>query len=183
MYLEIRPPRGTRRSATLALALLIVLAAGCKTESSTGVSPESANTNNASASAPPPANTSPSVNTSSPTAQPAGLSPTEVVRGYYEAGVRKDVAGVKRYLSRASLKRMEDAAKRQGKTLDQLFTEAAEMEARKPRPKFTNERIMGDTATVDIEVPEQPSLTMPLIREDGQWKLVFGQPKSGASRR
>jgi hypothetical protein len=185
MYLEIRPRGRTRAAAplALALALLFVLASGCTTESNTGNSPESANSNNAPVNAPPPANTSSAANTSASTAEPAGLSPTEVVRGYYEAGVRKDVAGVKKFLSRASLRRMEDAAKRQGKTLDQLFGEAAEMEARKPPPKFSNERIMGDKATVDIEAPDQPALTMPLVREDGEWKLVFGQPKSGATRR
>ncbi len=185
MYLEIRPPGRTRAAVplALALALLFVLTAGCAKESNTGNGPASANSNNAPASAPLPANTPSTANTSAPPAQPAGLSPTEVLRGYYEAGVRKDVAGVKRFLSRASLQRMEDAAKRQGKTLDQLFSEAAEMEARKPSPTFSNERIMGDKATVDIEIPGQPVLTMPLISEDGQWKLVFGQPKSGATRR
>ena len=185
MSLEILPHSRTRGSAplALALALLSVLAAGCAKESNTGAGPESANSNNAPASAPLPANTPTTANTSAPTAQPAGLSPTEDVRGYYEAGVRKDVAGAKRFLSRASLQRMEDAAKRQGKTLEQLFSEAAEIEAGKPPPTYKNERIMGDKATVDIETPGQPALTMPLISEDGQWKLVFGRPKSGATRR
>ena len=184
MNLKIRPQSRARTTAPLALALaLLALTAGCNKESHTGNSPESVNSNNAPASASPLAGTPLTANTTPSNAKPAGLSPTEVVRGYYEAGMRKDVAGVRRFLSRASLQRMEDAAKRQGKTLDQLFSEAAEMEARKPLPKFTNERIMGEAATVDIEVPDQPALTMPLIREDGAWKLVFGQPKSGTIKR
>ena len=194
MCLETRPPSRTRASAplALALALLFALAAGCNTESKTGNSPASANSNSAPASAsvnvPPPTNTSStantsSANTSSTAAQPAGLSPTEVVRGYYEAGVRKDVAGVKRFLSRDSLRLMEEIAKREGKTVDQLFSEATEMEAQKLPPTFGNERIAGDNATVDIERPGQPALTARLVKEDGQWKLVFGQPKGGATRR
>jgi hypothetical protein len=186
MYLEIRPTRRTRVAArlTLALALILALASGCATESNTGVGPGGANSNGASgAAAPPPANTPSTANAPPTTAQPAGLSPTEVVRGYYEAGVRKDVAGARRFLSRATLRMMEEMGRRQGKTLDQLFGEAAEAQAQKPQPGFTNERIMGDKATVDIEAPEQPALTMPLVREDGEWKLVFGRPKGGAAGR
>jgi hypothetical protein len=104
------------------------------------------------------------------------------VRGYYEAGVRKDTAGVKRFMSRDSLRLMEGVAKRAGKTLDQLFGEVAEMEALRPLPVFSNERITGDTAYVDIRVPGQPLVTTRLVKEDGEWKLAFGKPKSGSIR-
>jgi hypothetical protein len=180
MYFNIRPPCGTRTTAPIALslALFFALAAGCGTGSNSSNSPVSVDSNNA----PPPVNLPSSANTPSPTAKPAGLSPTEAVRGYYVAGIRNDVAGVKRFMSRASLQMMEEVAKREGKTLEQLFGEAAKREAGKPPPVFGNERIVGDTATVDIETPGQPALTMPLIKEDGQWKLAFGKPKSGATK-
>lgn len=97
--------------------------------------------------------------------------------------MRNDIAGVKRYLSRESLQMMENIAKREGKTLDELFNEAARMDARKPQPAFGNESITGDTATVDIQTPGQPALTMPLVKEDGEWKLAFGLPKGGAIKR
>lgn len=177
MYLKIRLPSRTRAAVPLALALALVFvpAAGCNTATQTGNSPESANSSNVPANAPvnapTPADTSPSA------ATPAGLSPTEVARGYYEAGMRKDIAGVKRFLSRDSLRLMEDVAKRAGKTLDQLFTEAAEMEALRPLPVFSNERITGDTAYVDIKAPGQPVATTRLVKEDGEWKLSFGKPK------
>ena len=185
MHLKIRSPSRRRGSAPFALALAIffVLAVGCNTESSINKSPESANSNNAPANALPPANTSSTANTSSSNAKPIDLSPTEAVRGYYEAGLRKDIAGVKRFLSRASLQMMEDIAKREGKTLDQLFSEAAKRDEGKPPPAFGNEIITGDTATVDIKTLGQPVLTMPLVKEDGEWKLVFGKPKSGAIKR
>ncbi len=164
MNLKIRLPSRAHATAPLALALaLFALTAGCNKDSNTGNSPENTNATNAPASASPPANTPSTANTSPLTAKPAGLSPTEAVKGYYEAGMRKDIAGVKRFLSRASLQLMEDIAKREGKTLDQLFSEAASMEARKPMPVFSNERIKGDTAAVDIQTPGNPLLTMPLL--------------------
>jgi hypothetical protein len=78
---------------------------------------------------------------------------------------------------------MEDVAQRQGKTLDQLFVEAADVDARKPPPVFSNERIGGNTAFVDIKFPGEPLRTMPLVKEGGEWKLAFGNPKSGTIKR
>lgn len=184
MNLKIRPLSRARTTAPLALALaLFTLTVGCNKDSNTGNSPESANSNNIPANASPLANKPPIANTSPATAKPVGLSPTEAVKGYYEAGMRKDIAGVKRFLSRPSLQMTEDIAKRQGKTLDQLFVEAADKDARKPLPVFSNEIITGDTATVDIKIVGEPLLTMPLVKEEGEWKLAFGKPKSGAIKR
>ena len=184
MILKIRPLSAARTTAPLALVLaLLALTAGCNKDSDTGHSPEVANSNNAPASASPLANTPPTAHTSPSTSIPAGPSPTEVVRGYYEAGKRKDVAGVKRLLSRQSLQLMEDVAKRQGQTLDQLFAEAADVDARKPPPAFSSERIARNTAFVDIETPGEPPRTVTLVKEGGEWKLAFGKPKSGAIKR
>lgn len=184
MHLKIRSLSAARTTAPLALALaLLALTAGCNKDSATGSSPGGANSNNVPASAPPLEDTPSTANASPSTSIPTVPSPTEVVKGYYEAGKRKDVAGLKKFLSRQSLQLMEDVAKRQGKTLDQLIGEAADMDARKPPPVFSNERIRGDAAAVDIEIPGEPALTIPLVKEEGEWKLAFGKPKSGAIKR
>ena len=183
MNLKIRPRTWAHARAFLLALALFALAAGCGKDSSTGNVPESVNSGSATAGASPPANTPSTANTSHATANPAGLSPTEVVKSYYEAGMRKDIAGVKRFLSRASLQLMEEIARRQGKTLDQLFGEAADMDARKGQPVFSNERIAGDAAFVDIKTPGEPVRTVPLVKEEGEWKLAFGKPKSDANKR
>ena len=185
MHLKIRPLSGARTTAApLALALaLLAPAAGCNKDSDAGNGPVGANSANAPAGASPPANTPSAANTLPATSTPAGPSPTEAVKGYYEAGKGKDVAGIKSFLSRQSLRLMEDVAKRQGKTLDQLFAEAADVDARKPPPVFSGERIAGDTAFVDIKTPGEPVRTMLLVKEGGEWKLAFGNPKSGAIKR
>src|SRR5436853_3851826 len=157
MYLKIRHLSGASTAALLAPALaLLALTFGCNKDLGAGNNTEGANSNNASASASPLANPPSATNTSPSTSTPASPSPTETVRGYYEAGKRKDVAGIKRFLSRQSLLLMEDVAKRQGKTLDQLFAEAADMDARKPPPVFSGEIIGGNTAFVDIKTPGEP---------------------------
>ncbi|HEX8455831.1 MAG TPA: hypothetical protein VF656_00775 [Pyrinomonadaceae bacterium] len=180
MHLKIRHVCGTRMIAplVLALSLLLALTAGCNKDSNAGHSPEGASSDGA----PPVANTPSTANSSSTTSTPAVPSPTDVVKGYYEAGRRKDVVGIKSYLSRQSLRLMEDVAQRQGKTLDQLFAEAADVDARKPPPVFTDERIGGSTALVDINIPGEDVRTVMLVKEAGQWKLVFGNPKSDTSK-
>ncbi|MDT4967100.1 MAG: hypothetical protein QOJ64_1837 [Acidobacteriota bacterium] len=181
IQMKLKFPLLIRASATAAFALAtLALIAGCNKEPDTGNSREAAPSKNPPASAPPRANTPSTANTSPSTSIPTGPSPTEVVKGYYEAGKRKDVAGIKRFLSRQSLQLMEDVANRQGKTLDQLFIEAADMEARKPAPLIWNERIGGDTALVDIKTPGEPMRTVPLVKEAGEWRLAFGNPKGGA---
>ncbi|MDQ3816917.1 MAG: hypothetical protein M3362_04390 [Acidobacteriota bacterium] len=188
MHQKIRLLSSTRAAATLALVLLFALV-GCNKDSNNINSPVSANSNNANASALPSANAardanaSSNANASSTPAKPAGLSPTEVVRGYYEAGMRNDIASVKRFLSRGSLLLMQGIATREGKTLDQLFSEAARKEAGRPAPTFSNERITGDLAAVDVKTEGQPVVTMPLIKENGEWKLAFGMPKNGETKR
>lgn len=184
MHLKIRHLSGASTTALPALMLaLFALTVGCNKDSSAGNSTEGTTSNNAPASASSLANPSSSANTSPSTSTLAGPAPTEVVRGYYEAGKRKDVAGIKRFLSRQSLLLMEDVAKRQGKTLDQLFAEAAVMDAGKPPPVFSGEVIRGNTAFVDIKTPGEPVRTVPLVKEGGEWKLAFGNPKTGAIKR
>lgn len=184
MQLKICHLSRVSTSALLALVLaLLALTVGCNKDSGGGNSPEGATSNNAPASASPLADPPSAANTSPSTSTPTGPSPTEVVKGYYEAGKRKDIAGIKRFLAHQSLLMMEDVAKRQGKTLDQLFAEAAEMDARKPPPIFSDERIGANTAFVDIKTPGEPVRTVQLVKEGGEWKLAFGNPKSGAIKR
>jgi hypothetical protein len=67
---------------------------------------------------------------------------------------------------------MEDIAKSQGKTLDQMMKEGADRDIQMPTPEFSNEKIDGDTATVDIKAPNQPLVTAQMVKEDGMWKLA-----------
>jgi flagellar hook-associated protein FlgK len=105
-------------------------------------------------------------------------TPTAALKTYFEAAKKKDIATAKKYLSSGTLKMMEDLAKAQGKTLDQMFNENAAKETQMPTPEFSNEKINGDTATVDMKVPNQPVVTAQMVKEGGDWKLAVDKMMS-----
>ncbi|MDT5059731.1 MAG: hypothetical protein QOH63_190 [Acidobacteriota bacterium] len=98
----------------------------------------------------------------------SSLSPTDTLKAYYDAANKKDVAGIKKYLSQGTMKMMELGAKNSGKQLDEALKEAPQT----PIPQFSNEKITGDTATVDITAGDQ-TMTMPLVKEGGEWKIAM----------
>ena len=102
----------------------------------------------------------------------AAGSPTAALRAYYEAAMRKDIPTAKRYLSAGTMRMMEEGAKKMGKTVDQAFEEGAQQTPTTTMPEFSNEKVNGDTATVDIK-SQGISLTMPLVKEGGEWKIAM----------
>jgi hypothetical protein len=139
----------------------VVFSAACSKNANTGNSTNSTNsttTNNSS-------------NTTSSGGEATG-GPTAALRAYYQAGMNKDVATAKKYLSSGTLALLEGEAKKAGKTLDEAFTESAAKTQATVMPEFSNEKISGDTATVDLKA-QGATLTMPMVREGGEWKLAM----------
>jgi hypothetical protein len=128
-------------------------------------------------------------NTPSPNSS-ATSGPSAAVRAYYEAVLRKDSAAAKRYLSAGSIRKLEAEAKDLGKTLDVAYKESVEKTPAGAVPDIGNEKITGDTATVDLK-GDANTLTMPMVREGGEWKLaidkafpnqrIFGSPSTADS--
>jgi hypothetical protein len=100
------------------------------------------------------------------------LSPTDTLKAYYDAANKKDVAGIKKYLSKGTISMMEVGAKNMGKNLDDALKESAATTPQAATPKFGNEKITGDTATVDIS-SEGQTVAMPLVKESGEWKIAM----------
>lgn len=92
---------------------------------------------------------------------------------YYEAAQRDDVAAMRGLLSKGSIALMEKAAAEQRTTVDELLKRESTVKFPKP-PETRNEKIEGDTATVEVknETNGQFDMTMPFVREDGSWKLA-----------
>jgi hypothetical protein len=117
------------------------------------------------------------------------LGRAAAVRAYYEAINRKDITAAKKYLSAGSISKLEAEAKDLGKTSDVTFREAAEKTG-DTMPDFSNEKISGDTATVDMKA-QGPTVTALLVKESGEWKLamdkmfpnqrIFGSPSTANS--
>jgi hypothetical protein len=99
----------------------------------------------------------------------AAGTPTEVFKAYYDAAAKKDYAGVKKYLSKGSIDLMELGAKKSGKTFEEAMKDSP---ATGPMPQLGNEKITGDTATIDITAEGQKA-TMPFVKENGEWKIAL----------
>jgi uncharacterized protein YlxW (UPF0749 family) len=116
--------------------------------------------------------------------------PAAAGRAYYEALNRKDYTGAMKYLSAGSIRKLEGEAKDLGKTLDAAYQEAAQKTGADVMPGFSNEKISGDTATVDFK-GQGITVTMQMVKEGGEWKLaldktfptqrIFDSPSTGSS--
>jgi hypothetical protein len=100
----------------------------------------------------------------------SSASPTDVFKAYYDAAVKKDFATAKKHLSKGSIALMEVGAKQSGKTFEEAMRDSPAAEG--PMPQLSNEKITGDTATVDITADGQKA-AMPFVKEDGEWKIAL----------
>jgi hypothetical protein len=104
----------------------------------------------------------------------SGSSPTATAKAFYEATKTKDVDGMKKALSKKSLEMMEAFAKMGNKSLDESLKES---NPTKQPPSFEaqNEKINGDTATLDVKDENGKWQSVPFVKEDGQWKIALDQ--------
>jgi hypothetical protein len=77
------------------------------------------------------------------------------------------------------MKMLEEQAKQSNKTVDEAFKEGME-EASKAvpatMPEVRNEKIDGDTATIEVKDDKTGNWeTFHLVKEDGEWKVSFGK--------
>jgi len=120
----------------------------------------------------------------------SGSSPTATFRAFFEAQQKKDVAGMKKNLSKTSLAIMEKSAKEQNKTIDDAIKEQLDNPASKTDkiPETRNEKINGNEATLELHNEETNKWDMMYFaKEDGVWKIALDRTieeilkKSGAS--
>lgn len=101
-------------------------------------------------------------------------SPSEVYKAQNEAHKRKDAATMKSNLSRASLELIEKDARAREITLDEWLTMEEEGGEEITSIQTRNEKIDGDTATVEINVDGGEEWdVMPFVKEDGRWKIAM----------
>lgn len=158
----------------LVIASLAIWSVACS-----GSETPNANTNSAVNSAPnansAPANTSSSAPVITyPKESYSQTSPTEAFKTYIKATVNKDIEGLKKSLSKSSLEFIEKSAQEQGKTIDEVLTGGAVENESKNIPVVRNEKIKGDTATVEYKDETMPEfMEMPLVKENGEWKIAL----------
>ena len=103
---------------------------------------------------------------------PTVVSPTDTLKNYIEASKKKDVAAIRKNLSRGSLELAEKSAQMQNTTVDELF-KRDDMAALDEIPEIRNERIEGDAASVEVKDFTSGYDTIPFVKEDGAWKIAF----------
>lgn len=100
-------------------------------------------------------------------------SPTATLKALNEAAKKKDTAGIKRQLSKGTLDLLEQSAKQQNRTVDELLRDdqGAPFEE---LPDMRNEQIEGDTATVEVKNRITDTYEkVPFVKENGEWKLAL----------
>jgi hypothetical protein len=108
-----------------------------------------------------------------PVASYSQNTPTDTLKTFTKATINKDAEGVKKTLSKGSLKMIEESAKAQNLSVDSLLLTENENSLTEV-PEMKNEKITGDTATVEVENKVTKSFdVMPLVKEDGEWKLAL----------
>ena len=101
-----------------------------------------------------------------------GATPTATAKAFYDAAKSQDVKGMKNALSKKSLEVMEAFAKMGNKSLDDTLKEPSNMP---PAFEARNEKITGDTATLEVKGQGDKWDTLYFVKEDGQWKIAFDQ--------
>ncbi len=104
---------------------------------------------------------------------PQTKSPTEVLKALNEASKAKDAAAIKDSVSKGTLNLIEESAKAQNTTVDELLKKDNGAPF-KELPEMRNEKIEGDTATIELKnTTSNDWETVPFVKEDGIWKLAL----------
>lgn len=100
-------------------------------------------------------------------------SPTEVMNALNEAAKTSDTATIKALISKGTLALLEESARQQKTTVDELLKRDQSVPFEET-PEIRNEKITGDKATLELKntLSGQYS-TVPFVREDGSWKIAL----------
>lgn len=158
------------KNYTIAILISSVIFTACGTPAPTTTN--SANAVNSAQNQTAANTNSASTSTANSTA-PSALSPTETMKALNEAAKKKDTAAIKKFVSKGTLALMEDRAKEQGTTLDELL-KSDDGTPFDELPEMRNENIVGEKATLEVkDTSEDEWTTLPFVKEDGVWKIAL----------
>ena len=100
-------------------------------------------------------------------------SPTGVLKKYVEASQKKDVEAIKQTLSSPTLKMIDNIAKKQNTSLEEVLKQD-DGRTLQEMPETRNEKIEGDTASVEVKNGATPDWDkIPFVKEDEKWKIAL----------
>lgn len=98
-------------------------------------------------------------------------SPIQTFKTYTKAIKAKDTTTMKLLLSKATIDMHQLEAQAQGVTVDEIVKRETLFTETQKTVKLRNEKIEGDTATLEVENSFGSWETVPFIKEDGEWKI------------
>jgi flagellar basal body-associated protein FliL len=172
-------PARPRRSSLLPLLAIagVVLLAGAVglffvLRQSTPPASSVASSPDASSSPTQPAASSSPTPLSSPRATSVALSsPTAAYNTAYNAVKNKDAAAFKRVMTKQDQQNMEDSAKLYGKSSEEMLKDLMDAIPLPGSNQSRDEKIDGDTATLEVINEDGEWETVEFIKEDGEWKM------------
>ena len=99
-------------------------------------------------------------------------TPTETYKTAYELRKKKDVAGLKKIMSKEILEFLAIAAEEEKKSVDELIKEMVE-QPQAEKADVRNEKIKGDRAELEYLTETGEWKTMDFEKVDGKWLLSF----------
>lgn len=106
---------------------------------------------------------------------PQAGGPTEVLNSFVEASKTKDIEAMKRALSKGTMEKIEQSARRDNTSVDELLkTEDGTLV--RELPETRNEKIDGDAATLEVKNVETGEFDeVPFVKEGGTWRLALDE--------
>lgn len=101
-------------------------------------------------------------------------TPTEAYKTAWSVRDKKDLAGMKRVMSKDILDFLADIGKEEKKSLDDEIKALFEQPQAKSA-ESRNEKITGDTAVLEYKDDKGEWKTMDFVKEDGVWKLTLAK--------
>ncbi|HLA95979.1 MAG TPA: hypothetical protein VK612_09675 [Pyrinomonadaceae bacterium] len=102
-------------------------------------------------------------------AEPA--SPMQTFKTYAKAIKQKDTTTMKLLLSADTIKMLDQEAKSQGATLDDVVKRETLFGENQKTGEIRNEKIDGQKATIEVKNSFGTWETVPFVLEDSQWKI------------
>ena len=102
-------------------------------------------------------------------------TPTEAYKTFIVATFNKDIDTIKQTVSSGSMKYLEEAAKQQNTTFAELLIGGKVEEIDREIPEIKNEKISGNKATIEVKNEAGLYDTIPMIKENGEWKFALDE--------
>jgi ABC-type oligopeptide transport system substrate-binding subunit len=101
-------------------------------------------------------------------------TPTEAFKSFYEATKNKDVATLKKLMTKETIAEMEKEAQGKNKSLDDYLADESQKGVPPMMPQLGEEKIEGDKATLQFKSEKATNWSIAsFIKEDGDWKVSF----------